>query len=61
LNKLNCVDCVFYGRCTPQSLRECREYHLQYEDDDMMLDEYIEERRLEFRKEWFAYIASNYR
>lgn len=47
--------------CSARNLRECVEYLAQYgEVDDDLMDEYIEERREEFHKEWDAYIGEDY-
>lgn len=61
LYKRNCVDCAFGGMCSAQSRSECNEYLIRYDlDDDEVLDEYIQERREEFRKEWFTYTKDDY-
>lgn len=61
LYKRNCVDCAFGDMCSAQSRSECIECLVQYDTaDDEMLDEYIQERRKEFHKEWFAYIKEDY-
>ena len=47
--------------CSARNLRECVEYLVQYgEVDDDLMDEYIEERREEFHKEWSAYVSEDY-
>lgn len=61
MNKLNCFNCVFGGLCGRQNLLECCEYYCPInEDSDEMIDEYIEERRRGFTKEWFQYVGENY-
>lgn len=61
LYKRNCVNCAFGDMCSAQSRSECIEYLIQYNmDDEEVLDEYIQKRREEFRKEWFAYTKEDY-
>lgn len=44
--------------CSARNLRECVEYLVPYDEvDDDMMNEYIEERRKEFHKEWLAYVG----
>lgn len=58
MHKRNSMEYAPGEMCSARNLRECVEYLAQYgEVDDDMMDEYIEERREEFHKEWFAYVG----
>lgn len=60
MHKRNCMECALGEMCSARNLRECIEYLAQYgEVDDDMMDKYIESRREEFRKEWFAYVGED--
>lgn len=54
----DCKNC-FYNDKYPSE--EVCEYYtpLEEEQDDAEIDELIEARRIEFRKEWFKYIEEN--
>lgn len=55
------MKCVLGEMCSARNLRECVEYLAQYgEVDDDLMNEYIEERREEFHKEWTAYVSEDY-
>lgn len=61
MHKRNCMKCVLGEMCSARNLRECVEYLAQYgEVDDDLMNEYIEERREEFHKEWTAYVSEDY-
>lgn len=61
MHKWNCMTCAANEMCSAKSLRECVEYLAQCgEVDDDMMNEYIEERRKEFFKEWNAYVDEDY-
>ena len=60
MNKQKCHDCLFEDNCSYHNRLECCEYYCSTEDDDETLDTYIETRRMEFRKEWFAYTREDY-
>lgn len=54
----DCKYCFYNDRCS--SKKVC-EYYISFEDGeyDAAVDKLIEEKRIEFRKEWFRYIEEN--
>lgn len=60
MNKQKCKNCLFEDNCPYRNRLECCEYYCSIEDDEEILDTYIEDRRKEFHKEWFAYTRREY-
>ena len=60
MNKQRCYDCLFADSCSFRNRLECCEYYCSTEDDEEVLDTYIEARRREFYREWFAYTREDY-
>lgn len=60
MNKQRCYDCLFADSCSYRNRLECCEYYCSTEDDEEVLDTYIEARRREFHAEWFAYTREDY-
>lgn len=53
MNKRICKDCFWEGRYCFQE--DCEDYNPL--EDDAEMEKYIEERRLEFYREWVMYLA----
>lgn len=56
MNK-RCRSCYYFGMCT--SSKRCDDYTPIREEDEEMIDEFIEDERIEFYKEWFTYIEED--
>ena len=51
----DCKNCFYNDKCPSEEV--CEDYTpLEEEQDDAEIDELIEARRIEFRKEWVKYI-----
>lgn len=58
MHKRNCITCVLSEMCSARNLRECVEYLAVHgEVDDDLMNEYIEEGRSQFYKEWTTYVG----
>ena len=54
----NCLDCVYYDICEDNAFGDtCVDFYSIGGDDAM--NEYIDDGRFSFRKDWFQYIESN--
>ena len=54
----DCKNCFYNDKCTSEKV--CEDYTpLEEEEDDAAIDELIEAKRIEFRKEWLQYIEEN--
>lgn len=58
--KQTCRKCLFEDNCHYDNRPPCCEYYYPANDENEISDEYIEDRRREFYKEWFAYIREEY-
>lgn len=55
-----CHTCLFKGNCRSCRSWGCANYTPLDEDSDEMMDQYIEERRLEFYDEWNSYMSEDW-
>lgn len=55
-----CSNCLFYDKCARSM--SCDNYTPAGDDaEDEALDTYIEERRIEFRQEWYEYTVAEFK
>ena len=55
----SCRACLFYDKCTRRFV--CDNYTPAGEDaEEDALDTYIEERRVEFKEEWYQYTSEDF-
>lgn len=54
----NCQACLFKDGCPSFSNWGCQNYTPEDEDED--LDQYIEDRRMEYYDEWNAYMSEDW-
>lgn len=55
MQKNICDGCAFEGRCAEDVVLGCLEDRIESGADEEYLDQYIEKRRNEYRREWFSY------
>ena len=56
----DCTSCLFYSQCTHRMV--CDNFAPSGDDaEDEALNAYIEECRINYRKEWRSYVSEDYR